>query len=112
MHTRIRVCLVRERERERERGGVRGEAGRGSASTTTEAGVREAARRIAWELLCLLRWKVINYRRLIMGTARGVIDVCRGSCSGLAPYTPHGYACKHIPRLHVIHIVCGKYLMA
>lgn len=69
-------------------------------------------RRIAWELLCLLRWKVINYRRLIMGTARGVIDVCRGSCSGLAPYAPLEYACKHTPMLLVIHIACGKYLIA
>lgn len=56
----------------------------------------EAARRIAWELLCLLRWKVINYRRLIMGTARGVIDVCKGSCSSPAPYALLGYACKYI----------------
>ena len=37
-----------------------------------------------------------------MGTARGVIDVCRGSCSGLAPCALLGYACKHTPMLHVI----------
>lgn len=40
---------------------------------------------MAWELLCLLTWKVINYRRLIMGTA-SVIDVCKGSCSSGPEY--------------------------